>query len=103
MLGAAFFVMEFVKGRSFYDQRLPEQTPTERAAIFDAMNDAVAKLQGEKSCCCLTAGYWQFGNYAPIALTCEYACFEALERDKAFGWQQGKELRMGVKPYDGLP
>ena len=44
VLGAAFFVREFVTGRSFYDQRLPEQAPTERAAIFDAMNDAVAKL-----------------------------------------------------------
>ena len=44
LLGAAFFVMEFVQGRMFEDQRLPGQTPTERGAIFDAMNDAIARL-----------------------------------------------------------
>lgn len=46
VLGAVFFIMEFVEGRSFYDQRLPGLAPAERGAIFDAMNDAVAKLHG---------------------------------------------------------
>ena len=46
LLGAAFFVMEFVDGRIFYDQRLPGLSPPERGALFDAMNDAVARLHG---------------------------------------------------------
>ena len=38
--------MEFVDGRIFYDQRLPGLSPPERGALFDAMNDAVARLHG---------------------------------------------------------
>ncbi len=44
LLGAAFYVMEFVDGRIFYDQRLPGIEPGERAALFDGMNRAVAQL-----------------------------------------------------------
>lgn len=44
LLGAAFFVMDFVAGRIFYDQRLPDLTCVERGRIFDGMNAAVARL-----------------------------------------------------------
>lgn len=44
LLGAAFYVMELVEGRIFYDQTLPGMTPAERGAIFDAMGQAVADL-----------------------------------------------------------
>lgn len=44
LLGAAFFVMDFVRGRIFYDQRMPGVEPDERAALFDGMNAAVASL-----------------------------------------------------------
>lgn len=44
VIGAAFYVMEFVEGRIFYDQRLPDMSAAERAAIFDGMNQAVADL-----------------------------------------------------------
>jgi aminoglycoside phosphotransferase (APT) family kinase protein len=44
ILGAAFYVMRFVEGRIFYDQRLPGVSAEERLRIFDAMNDAVARL-----------------------------------------------------------
>jgi aminoglycoside phosphotransferase (APT) family kinase protein len=44
ILGAPFYVMDFVDGRIFYDQRLPGLSPQERAGIFDAMNATVANL-----------------------------------------------------------
>jgi aminoglycoside phosphotransferase (APT) family kinase protein len=44
LLGAAFFVMEFADGRLFYDQRMPGVSAEERSALFDGMNDAVARL-----------------------------------------------------------
>lgn len=44
LLGAAFYVMDFVPGRIFYDQRLPGLSATERSAIFDSMNATVASL-----------------------------------------------------------
>lgn len=44
ILGAPFYIMDFVDGRIFYDQRLPGMAPRERAEIFDAMNATVASL-----------------------------------------------------------
>ncbi len=44
LLGAAFYVMDFVEGRIFYNQRLPGLSAVERGSIFDAMNTAVASL-----------------------------------------------------------
>ncbi|MFN4098477.1 MAG: phosphotransferase [Pararhodobacter sp.] len=44
IMGSMFLVMEHLQGRTFWDPRLPEQTPEERAAIFEAMNDAIAKI-----------------------------------------------------------
>jgi aminoglycoside phosphotransferase (APT) family kinase protein len=44
VLGAHFYVMEYVDGRIFYDQTLPGLAPQERAAIFDGMNRAVVAL-----------------------------------------------------------
>ena len=44
LLGAPFFIMEYIAGRIFHDQTLPALVPVERAGIFDAMNDAIARL-----------------------------------------------------------
>jgi aminoglycoside phosphotransferase (APT) family kinase protein len=44
IIGSAFYVMDFVPGRIFWDQRLRELTRPERAAIFDSMNETVARL-----------------------------------------------------------
>lgn len=44
LIGAPFYVMEFVQGRIFYDQCLPGMAPADRAQIYDAMNQAVACL-----------------------------------------------------------
>lgn len=48
VLGAAFYVMDFVAGRIFYDQRLPGLSPAARSAIFDGMGAAVASLHQVK-------------------------------------------------------
>ena len=44
VMGSMFFVMEHLEGRTLWDPRLPDMTPDQRAAIFDAMNDAIAKI-----------------------------------------------------------
>ena len=44
LLGTPFFVMEYISGRIFHDQTLPDLTVAERAGIFDSMNDVIAKL-----------------------------------------------------------
>ncbi|MBJ3762840.1 phosphotransferase [Maribius pontilimi] len=43
-IGRAFFVMEHLQGRIFWDPALPDETPQTRAAIYDAMNATLAHL-----------------------------------------------------------
>ncbi len=44
IVGTAFYLMEHVSGRIFWDPSLPELPRESRAAIFRGMNDALAKL-----------------------------------------------------------
>lgn len=44
VLGQAFYLMEHVEGRIFGDARLPGVAPDERAAIFDSLNETLARL-----------------------------------------------------------
>ena len=42
--GTAFYVMAFVEGRVFWEPQMPGSNPAERAAVYDAMNAAIARL-----------------------------------------------------------
>jgi aminoglycoside phosphotransferase (APT) family kinase protein len=44
VIGSPFYVMDFVDGRLFWDLTLPGLEPTERAAIYNAMNATLARL-----------------------------------------------------------
>ncbi len=44
VIGTSFYVMDFIEGRIFWDQSLPEVPRDERPAIYDAMNDVIARL-----------------------------------------------------------
>lgn len=42
--GTAFFVMDFVDGRIFWNLELPGLAPAERGAIYEQLNDTIAAL-----------------------------------------------------------
>jgi aminoglycoside phosphotransferase (APT) family kinase protein len=42
--GTAFYVMGFVDGRVFWEPQMPDSNPAERAAVYDSMNDEIARL-----------------------------------------------------------
>ena len=42
--GTAFYVMSFVDGRVLWEPQMPGSNPTERAAVYDAMNATIARL-----------------------------------------------------------
>jgi aminoglycoside phosphotransferase (APT) family kinase protein len=44
VIGEMFYLMEAVEGRILIDPAMPDQTPAERTAIFDSMNDVLARL-----------------------------------------------------------
>ncbi len=44
VIGAAFYAMEFIDGRIFWDPSLPGLAPNERSAIYEGLNSAMAAL-----------------------------------------------------------
>lgn len=59
VIGRAFYVMEHVEGRVFWDQSLPGMANTERAAIYDEMNRVIAALH---SLDCVAIGLGDYGR-----------------------------------------
>ncbi|HKQ83950.1 MAG TPA: phosphotransferase family protein [Steroidobacteraceae bacterium] len=44
VIGSAFYLMEFIEGRIFWNPALPECTPEQRRQVFAAMNATVSQL-----------------------------------------------------------
>ena len=44
VIGTPFYIMEYVRGRVLSDPRLPGLPPAERARVYDAMNEVLARL-----------------------------------------------------------
>src|SRR5690348_1942057 len=42
--GTAFYVMGFVDGRVFWEPQMPDSSRDERAAVYDCMNETLARL-----------------------------------------------------------
>ena len=63
VIGRAFFVMECVEGRVFWDQSLPGIAPAERAAIYDEMNRVIAALHKVDFAAIGLSDYGKPGNY----------------------------------------
>lgn len=63
VIGTAFYVMDFLEGRIFRDARLPGMTPAERAAIYDNLNDTLARLHKVDFAAIGLADYGRPGNY----------------------------------------
>jgi aminoglycoside phosphotransferase (APT) family kinase protein len=63
IIGRAFYVMEFVQGRVLWEQTLPDMTNTQRADIYDAMNQVIAALHTVPFAERGLADYGRPGNY----------------------------------------
>ncbi len=63
VIGTSFFVMEFVAGRILRDATLPGVVSEERAAIFDALGDVLAKLHAVDPSDVGLADFGRPGNY----------------------------------------
>lgn len=63
VIGRAFYVMEYVQGRVFWDQALPDVQPAQRAAIYDEMNRVMAALHSVDPRAVGLADYGRAGNY----------------------------------------
>src|ERR1700722_9386278 len=63
VIGTAFFVMAHVDGRVFWEAEMPASNPTERAAVYDAMNATLARLHTYEPGAIGLADYGRGENY----------------------------------------
>lgn len=62
-IGRMYFVMELVEGHIFWDPALPETTKAERTAIYDGMNDVLARLHRVDPEAAGLGDFGRSGNY----------------------------------------
>lgn len=63
VIGTSFYVMDFLEGRIFRDARLPGMSPAERAAIYDNLNETLARLHQVDFAAIGLADFGRPGNY----------------------------------------
>lgn len=63
VIGTWFYVMELVEGRIIWDATVPGVSQSERRAIFDAMNAAIAQLHSIDYAAIGLADYGRPGNF----------------------------------------
>ncbi|WHZ11813.1 MAG: acyl-CoA dehydrogenase, putative phosphotransferase [Burkholderiaceae bacterium] len=63
VIGRAFYVMEFMRGRVLWDQTLPDVDRAGRGAIYDEMNRVIAALHKVDYKAQGLANYGKSGNY----------------------------------------
>jgi len=63
VIGSAFFVMDFVDGRVFWDGLLTGRTNAERAGVYDEMNRVIAALHKVDYAAIGLGDYGKPGNY----------------------------------------
>jgi len=63
VIGTAFYVMEFLDGRIFWDPRLPGCSTAERRAMFQSMNTVIAALHSVDYVAVGLAEFGRPGNY----------------------------------------
>ena len=84
VIGTAFYVMEMVEGRIFWDATMPDVAAADRPAHFDAMNATIAQLHRLDPEAIGLGDYGKAGNYfaRQIALwTRQYLADEDAGRD----------------------
>jgi len=63
IIGTMFFIMEYVDGRIFWDLDLPNANPEGRAALYDDINNTIAKLHSFDYEALGLGDYGKPGNY----------------------------------------
>lgn len=69
VIGAMFYVMDFVPGRVLWNPRLPELSQLERTAIFDSMNATIAQIHSLDPIDAGLGDYGRTGSYLERQVT----------------------------------
>jgi aminoglycoside phosphotransferase (APT) family kinase protein len=82
VIGTAFYVMEYVAGRVFWDPGLPGLEPTGRTAIHDEINRVIAALHGVDYAALGLDDYGRSGDYIARQVARWSKQYQASETEK---------------------
>jgi aminoglycoside phosphotransferase (APT) family kinase protein len=82
VIGSAFYVMEFLAGRIFWDPRLPGLAASERQAMFQSMNAVIAALHSVDYDAVGLVEFGRPGNYMARQIARWSRQYQASETDK---------------------
>ena len=82
VIGSAFYVMEYLEGRIFWDPRLPGLAPAERRAMFQSMNAVIAALHSVDYVAVGLAEFGRPGNYLARQIARWSRQYQASETEK---------------------
>ena len=82
VIGSAFYLMEFLDGRVFWDPRLPDLAPAERRAMFQSMNAVIAALHSVDYAAVGLAEFGRPGNYMARQVARWSRQYQASETEK---------------------
>lgn len=103
VIGTMFYVMSHVEGRIFWDCAMPDLARRDRAAIFDSVNETLAKLHGFGPASLGLQDFGRPGNYFARQISRWSQQYEATktadiaEMDRLIAW-----LPTAVPADDGL-
>jgi aminoglycoside phosphotransferase (APT) family kinase protein len=100
VIGTAFYVMDYVEGRVFWAPTLDELPRAERAAIYDAMNETIARLHGFDPAALGLADYGKPGNYVARQIDRWTRQYRASETEKIEAMDRLIEWLPGNVPPD---
>jgi aminoglycoside phosphotransferase (APT) family kinase protein len=103
VIGSAFYVMEFLDGRIFWDQRVPEASPTERAAMFDSMNAVIAALHSVDYARVGLGDFGRPGNYTGRQIARWSRQYRASETERIAAMDHLIEWLPRHLPEEGAP
>lgn len=63
IIGSMFYVMEYIEGKVFWDPSLPDRTPEQRSAMFEAIIQTLAAIHSIPVASVGLADYGRPGNY----------------------------------------
>jgi aminoglycoside phosphotransferase (APT) family kinase protein len=87
VIGSAFYVMEYLDGRIFWDQRLPEiASAAERTAMFQSMNAVIADLHRVDYAVVGLGDFGRPGNYMGRQIARWSRQYRASEMDRLIEW-----------------
>jgi aminoglycoside phosphotransferase (APT) family kinase protein len=88
VIGTVFYVMAYVPGRLFTDPRLPGVAPAERAAIYDSLNEVLARLHTVDWQAAGLADFGRPGNYFARQIHRWTSQYRASETEKIEAMEQ---------------